>query len=209
MPLCGIFRDQLYDFLWVSLVQTFVWLLGGISGWIAARRGHAPLYDIVGGIRKFATNRLDRLLSADTLKKELSDLAYSISDMLQRVDESFQRLSDFNAAIAHELRTPVTNMLTQTQVALSWDRSKEEYRKILYSNMEEYDRMAHMVSDMLFLAKADDGLTTNEISTIRLETEINDLYDYYEGWAEERGVSLNPEGTAHISGDRNMLRRAF
>ena len=75
----------------------------------------------------------------------------------RRVDDAFHRLSDFNADIAHELRTPITNLMTQTQVALSRARGVEEYREILYSNMEEYERMAQMVGDMLFLAQADDG----------------------------------------------------
>jgi two-component system heavy metal sensor histidine kinase CusS len=70
--------------------------------------------------------------------------------MLQRVDKVFHRLSDFNADIAHELRTPIANLMTQTQVALSRARTIDQYREILYSNMEEYERMAQMVGDMLF-----------------------------------------------------------
>src|SRR3546814_8848949 len=61
--------------------------------------------------------------------------------MLDRLETVFRRLSDFSGDIAHELRTPITNLKTQTEVALSQSRSVEQYREILYSNLEEYERM--------------------------------------------------------------------
>jgi two-component system heavy metal sensor histidine kinase CusS len=116
---------------------------------------------------------------------------------------------NFNADIAHELRTPITNLMTQTQVALSRARTIDEYREILYSNMEEYERMAQMVGDMLFLAQADSGTNKRESIEVDLAAEVRSLFDYYEGWAEESGVSLAVEGDATVAGDRLMLQRAL
>jgi two-component system heavy metal sensor histidine kinase CusS len=62
--------------------------------------------------------------------------------MLARLEDSFRRLSEFSSDIAHELRTPLSNLMTQTQVALTRARSAEEYREVLASNMEEYERLA-------------------------------------------------------------------
>ena len=180
-----------------------------LMGWIAVRQGHAPLRDIVAWIRRLSANELNTRLPPEGVPHELVDLVVSFNEMLQRVDAAFHRLADFNADIAHELRTPVTNLMTQTQVALSRARTIDEYREILYSNMEEYERMAQMVGDMLFLAQTDNQAQIKKVETLELADEVHALFDYYEGWAEERGVALTLEGTARASGERLMLRRAF
>jgi two-component system heavy metal sensor histidine kinase CusS len=181
----------------------------GLLGWIAVRQGHAPLRDIVARIRHMSANDLNTRLSPEAFPPELAALAIAFNGMLQRVDEAFVRLSDFNADIAHELRTPITNLMTQTQVALSRARTIDQYRETLYSNIEECERMAQMVNDMLFLAQADNHPLTGKLSDIDLSNEVHALFDYYDGWAEERGVTLSLKGTATVSADRLMLQRAL
>lgn len=194
---------------------TLWWVVGGgilvmgVMGWVAVRHGHEPLRDIVATVRRISAHRLDARLNPDSLPAELTDLAVSFNEMLGRVEEAFQRLSNFSADIAHELRTPVAALMTQTQVALSQSRSVEAYREVLYSNMEEYERMAQMIGDMLFLAKADNGLSVPETTVVDLAQEARALLEYYEAWAEERGVGLVLEGAASIRGDQSMLRRAL
>lgn len=194
---------------------TLWWVVGGgivimgVMGWVAVRRGHVPLRDIVATLRRISAHRLDSRLDPDSLPAELTDLAVSFNDMLGRMEEAFQRLSNFSADIAHELRTPVAALMTQTQVALSQTRDVDAYREILYSNMEEYERMAQMIGDMLFLAKADNGLYAPETTVVDLAQEARTLLDYYEAWAEERGVGLALEGTTSTRGDKLMLRRAL
>ena len=129
--------------------------------------------------------------------------------MLARLDDSFRRLSEFSSDIAHELRTPISNLMTQTQVALSSARSTNEYKEVLYSGLEEYERMAQMVGDMLYLAQADNRLLRPGQEQVDLANEIQDLFDYFEAWAEERGVTLARTGSASVPVDRLMLRRAL
>ncbi|NOX93209.1 MAG: heavy metal sensor histidine kinase, partial [Gammaproteobacteria bacterium] len=201
------FLDHFRLTLWLMIASGTV--LMGLMGWIAVRRGHAPLRSIVTQIHRISANELNTRLSPETVPRELTDLANSFNDMLARMEEAFQRLSNFSADIAHELRTPVTSLLTQTQVALSQSRSIDEYREILYSNIEEYERMAQMVSDMLFLAKADNGQYQLNRIDVDFTREVQDLFDYYEAWAEERGVSLALHGNATLPADRLMLRRVL
>ena len=95
-------------------------------------------------------------------------------------------------------------------MALSQARSLEQYREILYSNLEEYERMAKMVGDMLFLAQADNNQLKPELVSVNLVTEVQALFDYFEAWAEERSVSLIRKGPALcVQGDRLMIRRAL
>ena len=193
--------------LWLMIASSIA--LMSLMGWLAVRQGHAPLREIVGRMRRISADKLENGIPPETLPRELSALAESFNDMLRRVDEAFQRLSHFNADIAHELRTPITNLMTQTHVALSRARAIDEYREILYSNMEEYERMAQMIGDMLFLAQTENGARKAEASDVDLAAEARGLFEYYEGWAEERGVALKLEGAARITGDRLMLQRAL
>ncbi len=193
--------------LWLMIICGII--IMGLMSWFAVRQGHRPLHRIVEQISQTSANKLNTRLDPATVPTELTELALSFNDLLQRMEEAFARLSNFSADIAHELRTPVTNMMTQTQVALSQARDSDEYQEILYSNMEEYERMAQMIGDMLFLAKADRAEHPPNAETVDLKNEINNLFDYYGAWAEECHVSLILEGDAHVQGDRLMLRRAL
>ena len=178
-------------------------------GWFATRRGLAPLRRITELSAGISAERLTCRLPEADLPAELNALAAAFNAMLARLDDSFRRLSEFSSDIAHELRTPVSNLMTQTQVALSSARTNEEYREILYSSLEEYERMAQMIGDMLYLAQTDNGLLKPDLEPVNLAAVTQDLFDYFEAWTEEQGIVLSLEGSAVIPGDRLMLRRAL
>lgn len=197
------FRKTLWFFV------AFAILLTSFLGWFAARRGLAPVRNIAQVAKGISATRLGDRLPQESVPAELVDLATSFNGMLERLEDSFRRLSDFSSDLAHELRTPVSNLMTQTHVALSRSRSAEEYREILYSNLEEYDRLARMIADMLFLAKADHGLIVPNRENIELATEVDELIGFYEALADEQGVRVSRVGVGSISGDRLMIRRAI
>jgi two-component system heavy metal sensor histidine kinase CusS len=85
---------------------------------------------------------MDDRLPLDSVPAELHDLAKAFNDMLARLGDSFGRLSDFSSDLAHGMRTPISNLVTQTEVDLSRSRSADEYREVLYSSLEEYERPA-------------------------------------------------------------------
>ncbi len=178
--------------------------------WFAVYQGHAPLRQISTKIRSITSEQLHVRLDAQMVPIELAELTTSFNDLLGRIEDVFRRLSHFSADIAHELRTPITNLTTQTQVALSKARDIEQYREVLYSNLEEYERMAKMIGEMLFLARTENGLLKPENEILDLRHELQSLFDYFEAWAEECGILLKLEGNAAPAyGDRLMLRRAF
>lgn len=129
--------------------------------------------------------------------------------MLSRLDESFQRLSDFSSNLAHELRAPVSNLLTQTQVILLQSRNADQYRDILASNAEELERLSRTIADMLFLAKAENQLIIPRQEAVSLACEVTELFEFYEALAEENIIKLSCTGSALVTGDRLMLRRAI
>ncbi len=131
--------------------------------------------------------------------------------MIERIEDVFTRQSNFSADIAHEIRTPITNLITQTEIALSQSRSQKELEDVLYSNLEELTRMAKMVSDMLFLAQADNNQLIPEKKMLNLADEVGKVFDFFEALAEDRGVELRFVGDecSGCTGDPLMLRRAL
>ena len=184
-------------------------LVAALFGWLAAHRGLAPLRRVTETARRLSARQLGERLAAGDAPLEVRDHVEAFNGMLARLEAAFQRLADSSADIAHELRTPVSNLMTQTQVALSRSRTAEEYQDILASNLEEYERIARMVSDMLFLAKADGNTLARGGESIDLAREADALIDFYEALADERGVRIVRTGRATVRGDRSMLRRAL
>jgi len=183
--------------------------LAGLLGWLAVRRGLAPLQAIRQGAAGVTASRLDYRLALDAVPRELAELAQTLNDMLARLEDSFRRLQDFSSDLAHELRTPVSNLMTETQVALTRARSPEEYREVLASNTEEYERLARMIGDMLFLAQADNGLLVPNREAVDLAHEVRELFDFFDALAEEKALRLALSGDGTVTGDRLMLRRAL
>lgn len=209
------FRQTLW---WVVIAAA---LLTGLLGWAAARRGLAPLQAIRREAENITAHRLGARLPTDRVPAELAELVDTLNAMLARLESAFQRLSDFSSDLAHELRTPVSNLLTQTQVTLARARSADDYRDILASNAEEFERLSRMIADMLFLAKADNQLLIPQQAPVDLATEVQSLFDYYEILAEEKQITLGRNSNqatmeSHaaqpdylVNGDRLMLRRAL
>ena len=184
-------------------------VLTGLLGWGAARRGLAPLRAMGREAGAITARHLDARLSADAVPAELAELADTLNGMLSRLEESFRRLSNFSSDLAHELRTPVSNLLTQTQVTLSKSRSVGEYHDILASNAEEFERLSRIVSDMLFLAKSENDLVVPNREPVSLADEVSSVLEFYEALAEEKGIAVALVGDGSISGDRLMIRRAI
>ncbi|MFZ1535869.1 MAG: heavy metal sensor histidine kinase [Chromatiaceae bacterium] len=184
-------------------------LVTAALGLAATRAGLRPLRRLTAHVAGLDASGLGARLSQEGVPAEIETLVVAFNAMLARLEDSFQRLSEFSSDIAHELRTPVSNLMVQTQVALSGTRDIEQYRETLYANLEEYERMAQMIGDMLFLAQADNDLLKPSTTAVDLAAEVGALFDYFNAWADERGVTLTLDGSAAVAGDRLMLRRAL
>lgn len=170
-----------------------------------------PAYHLLMALSiDFTSRDLDVRLDPQAVPVELERLALSFNHMLERIEDVFTRQSNFSADIAHEIRTPITNLVTQTEIALSQSRSPQELEEVLYSNLEEFSRMSRMVSDMLFLAQADNNQLIPEQQALDLAEEVHKVFEFFEAWAEEKAVALRFVGShCRVIGDPLMLRRAI
>ncbi len=197
------FRRQL---LYIGIIGTICLML---LGWFAAWRGLRPVQKMAKVTEGISAQHLSERLEVNNTPTELKSLAIAFNDMLDRLETAVGKLSDFSSDLAHEIRTPINNLMTQTQVCLSRSRDITTYQEVLFSNLEEFEHLARMVSDMLFLAKAEHGLHRANLQQINLVKEVTILFDFYDAIAAEKGMSLEQTGQGSVEGDPSMLRRAL
>ena len=193
----------------VSLLLVLIGILvsAGI-GVLIARSGMRPLARIARVAEQITASRLDRRIEPERWPRELTTLATAFDGMLDRLQNSHSRLAQFSADMAHELRTPLQAMMGQTEVALTKERRPEEYRHLLESNLEEYQRLTRMIKELLFLARAEDPKTQIERSWLNARQELEAIREFHEALAEDQGVSLTCEGQANLYADPILFRRA-
>lgn len=215
-PRLTLLLDITHHQHFLQRMQNLIWLTVGLSalatallGAWAARSGLRPLRRMSVVASGVSAQSLNARLPEENMPPELAEMAHNFNAMLGRLDDSFQRLSAFSADIAHELRTPLSNLLTHTQVTLTRPRPLEDYREALHSNLEELQWMAQLVNDMLYLAKADHGLLMPKREPLELAEETDVLLEFFAPLAEDAQVRLSREGSARMLGDRSMLRRAL
>ena len=201
------FFSAVQRWFWMALVLSALFSAG--LGWLVARRGLLPLRQVTAVAASISAASLQERIPLAAVPLELQQLAASFNAMLARLDDAFMRLSNFSADIAHELRTPLSNLMTQTEVVLAQPRDSEAYQETLYANLDDCKRMARMIDDMLFLAKADNGLIVPEQQPVALDVEVEKLFEYYRLLADERGIRLQLHGHAVVRGDVLMLHRAL
>jgi two-component system heavy metal sensor histidine kinase CusS len=143
------------------------------------------------------------------MPQELSELAHGINFMLHRLDAGVQQLSQFSDDLAHELRTPINNLMGKAQVTLSRERTTEEYKDVLVSCIEELERVARIVSDMLFLAQVSHPSALVPFESIALEEEALKVVDLFSLSAQDKQIHLTVLGNAQVLGDRLMIQRAI
>ena len=125
------------------------------AGWLTARRGLRPLREVAEHARRITADQLHERVGSTRWPVELTTLALALDEMLERLEQSFRRLSQFSADLAHELRTPINNLMGEAEVALTRDRSGEEYRQVLESSLEECGQLSRTIDSLLFLARAE------------------------------------------------------
>lgn len=173
-----------------------------------ARRGLAPVDRLSQHAAALNPEDLSLRMPTGHLPTELEGLMAAFNGALDRLQHAYVRLSSFNADVAHELRTPLSNLIGQTQVALSRTRQADELEDVLHSNLEELERLRTIINDMLFLARADQGAMAANLAPTSLAALVRKTADFLDVLFEEAGVTLRVEGDATIAVEQSLLGRA-
>jgi two-component system heavy metal sensor histidine kinase CusS len=203
-------QKMLARYLWRIVAAVIVaFILIALLGYWVMRRGLQPLWRMAAQAAVITPNTLSTRLSEQGAPKELQQLTRSFNAMLDRLNEGYQRLTQFSADLAHEIRTPVGALMGHCQVALYQSRSVEEYETLLSNNMDELERISRMVENILFLARAGEGQAVLNYSRLDVAKELQRVADYFEGLAEERGITLVCQGEGHLLADAMLFQRAL
>ncbi|MGH7488975.1 MAG: heavy metal sensor histidine kinase, partial [bacterium] len=142
---------------------------------------------------------------------ELAALSEAFNQTLDRLQDVFDRLSQFSSDIAHELRTPINNVRGELEVALTRSRTASQYQEAIGSALEECQRVSRLIDSLLFLARAEHPETGVHREPLHLSSELDKLVLFYEAAAHERAITLEahvPEDL-YADLDRNLLQRAL
>ena len=194
---------------WAILLASFV--IFPLVGYQIARHGIRPVEAMATTARHISSTNLRERILPEGYPSELASLASTFNQMLDRLEESFERISRFSADIAHDLRTPVNNIRGEAEVALALARSADEYREVIGSCLEEAVRLSDLIGDLLFLARAESPLTHLRRERVDVGELLGKVREYYEASAADGGVSLETRiaGEPVIAElDRTLLQRA-
>ncbi len=181
--------------------------LSGILGYFIMKRSIRSLIDMTKAAKTITANSLNQRMDADYWPKEFSELGFAFNNMLDRIEESFLRLRSFSADLAHELRTPINNLMGETEVALLQSEKNVNYRQTLEFNLEEMKLIAAMVENLLFLAQAENPRLVLKKENIHVSDIIHKIKDYYEEIALEKCIAVDIKGEATFFGNLEMFAR--
>lgn len=184
-------------------------LLVSVGGFLLVRLGLRPLRDLVSQTRQLAADTLHRRLDGSAQPEELEPLIAQFNELLGRLELAYGQSEGFNADVAHELCTPLATLISSTELALRKARDAEELREVLGSNLEELQRVAGIVHDMLFLSQADRGAAARRVSTPSLAALAQQVCNYHEATLVDAGLALDIVGDAKGCFDIPLLQRAL
>ncbi|THG83842.1 heavy metal sensor histidine kinase [Pseudomonas sp. A-1] len=193
--------------LWLALAVGA--LLAFLLGWAVSQRALGPLRRLAARAEGIDVQHLHLRLAGGEQVSELRGLSVALDRMLARLEDGFAQLSRFSEDLAHEMRTPLGNLMGQTQQTLRQPRSSEEYENLLASCLEEYERLARMIDSMLFLARTEQPQASVSREAVDLHGLAEQLCEYFEGMAEERELRLVNRAQGSLQADAQLLRRAL
>ena len=176
---------------------------------VVTRRGLQPLRDMAQLLGRIGPDQLKERIGSNGWPNELQPLAVAFDEMLKRLDDSFTRLSQFSADLAHELRTPIANMMGEAQVALTRDRTADDYRETIESTVAECERLSRIVDNLLFVARVDAAREPIARKWFDARAAIEKIAAFYQMVADDHNVTINCSGDGQIHADPDLFERAL
>jgi len=176
---------------------------------IVTKRGLRPLQEMTRSFARIGPTHLNERVAPAGWPRELQPLATAFDDMLKRLDDSFTRLSQFSADLAHELRTPIANMMGEAQVALTRERTAAEYRETIESTIAECERLSRIVDNLLFVARVDAAREPIARKRFDARAAVEKIAAFYQTIADDHHVTISCSGNGEVYADPDLFERAL
>jgi len=180
-------RAMVVAFLGVGLLGTGATFVGA---WWLAGSAVRPVYEITEQATRIAPGRLGQRIAAHARTDEYRGLVAVLNRMLERLDVAFRNQRRLTADVSHELRSPLTALRGEIEVALRAERSARDYQRVLRSALEEIDRLTTMSDALLLITRADAGLLQVRRAPTDLSAIVEGMLDALQPLIDERGLSV-------------------
>lgn len=187
-------------------------IVAALGGYWLSRRALVPVDQMIQAARTIEARDLERRLAVPRTGDELERLADTLNEMLSRLEASFQRMTQFTADASHELRTPISVMRTNAEIALRRPRSDAEYREALARILDESEKVSRLIEQLLLLARADSGFPIPQARRVDLNAAMQNACREANVLAEAKRLQFHwsvPDDSLHVWGDSTSLERLF
>jgi signal transduction histidine kinase len=204
--------ETLNNLIIVSLFAIPIYVIIAIAGGLfISRKALSPIDKITKAALEIGHGNLSKRLNLPEVKDEVGRLASTFDEMLNKLEASFNRERQFTSDASHELRTPLAVISAYTEESLSGKRTLSELKENMGVILKESRNMTHMVSQLLFLTRNDEGKTPLEIENINLSVIVNDLCEELRKLASNSKIELSAEleDNLEIQGDQSLVTMAL
>jgi heavy metal sensor kinase len=184
-------------------------ILAMVGGWFMARRALSGVAMVTRAAQQISEQDLDTRVPVRYRHNEIDRLAITFNQMLDRVQTLVRGMRQMNDNIAHDLRSPITRIRGMAEVTLGAGTSREEYRQLAASAVEECDRLLSLINTMLAISRTESGAGLAERRAVDLAALVEDACDLFQPLAEDKRLAFSRqlEPVAAVKGDQRMLQR--
>jgi len=203
----------------LGIVSSFGWTLvalvpivmgaAALGGYLISRRALAPVDRLTSSVEAITLQRLDRRIDVPTGDVELQRIAVAFNRMLARIEDAVAEMTRLSAEASHELRTPVALVRTTAELALSRDRSADDYRQALREVLDISERMSTLVGDLLVLARDEADIEEPAAEPVEVARVVSDAARSVQAAMTRRGLELDIQTSARpmVAGSASAIGR--
>jgi heavy metal sensor kinase len=186
-------------------------LLAAVSGFFMAGRALKPVQDIVRAAKQIEVSQLDQRLPIQGSGDEIDQLAKTFNETFARLDKAVGEMKQFTGSIAHELRTPLAALRGEAEIALLHGKTEDDFRRVLSSQLEEFQKLTRIMNQLLTLARAEAGELPLQLAEMNVIPMLQDLVEMMAALAAEKDVSLTLDAPREmpVRADKEWLERAI
>ena len=181
-----VFYSMFYIFAFGGMASI---VMAGAVGWFLARKALNPVAELTSMARRIGAENLNERIEVDS-GDEIGNLAVTINEMIARLEGSFKQIKQFTGDASHELKTPLTILKGEMEIALRSKGDEEVMRETIESSLEEIDRMSYIVRNLLDLTKIEAEREEGPRSEVHLDTVLTERFEHFKRSALDSGVDL-------------------
>ena len=207
-----ILTSTLEDILYIlSFILPIVLIFSILGGNFLIYKSFLPIENILLELKQINAKDLSARLKSNKNKDEINQLVEEVNSLLKRLESSFEKISQFSSDASHELKTPLTIIRGEIEVALRKERSKEEYKSVLNSSLNEIIIIEKTINDLLFLAKNEKDFLIDNQEDIYFDEIIDESINEVKSFAKLNQIEINfiLEDTIEYKGYSNLLKIAL